>query len=120
MSLFEMTKSHALRIAIFTLQAEVGAYEEEKRLNDEARASCIAKNTGRRGFLWRRLDSDHWAYKYDRTDYGYVTVRWHKKRVDRARALVRRIELMDGEFRVQLGTEDMDLLATANNNQQGV
>lgn len=110
MSLYELTKSHALTLARAAHNNALRAYEKERERNSAARDEYIDKRMGRRGLFWRKLDRAHWGNEYDIIDYGFVRVHVYKKRAAALRDLVDRIQLMDGEFRVQLDTGDMNLI----------
>lgn len=110
MSLYELTKSHALTLARTAHNNALFCHQREKDANEAAREKYIDERIGRRGIFWRKLDRAHWGHEYDITDYGYVSVNYYAQRCSRLRNLINRIQLMDGEFRIQLDTKDMSLL----------
>jgi hypothetical protein len=79
--------------------------------NEDAREEWFKSKIGTRGFLWRKLTRKNLKTEADMVfRYDWIDTHFAEKRVKRMEHLIGRLELMDGEFRVNLSDEDMDLL----------
>ena len=110
MSLFTITKSYALTLAIRARDNAWLAYKERRDENNAAKEKYVKERLGQRGFMWRKLDREHWEREFSVRDHGYISVHVYEKRHSALCALVARIELVDGSNAVQLDTKDMGLI----------